>query len=481
MQGEFSNPPSRLRPRYRIGGLLLLVLLGVLSREWVLRRSEPRYLGRTEREWFPVWSQRAFPGASLTNAPPAALPMLLAAMRRPDSPWVRSWNGIAGRFSDTPGISLRGADAWEVRYFATFALLHSAARADFAEAMMGRFDSLPISEREAIIQYAGRDEVPMGTILQLSPLLIRILNGSDDRFALIAGHALARNPALARPHAARLVAVLAAWMQKASKEERAPRDNLARIGDLGPLSPAAVQPLVSLVDSKRIWKQTPLLLALSRLDPEHFPSDRFLASAPDPANRRERVVVLGLLLNDVLRKPVPPADFGVWVEQFLSFEGFDEPAGDVSGNRFVDQFKVLYLLHQISRQSRISPEVQRALLRGVRNPSPYIRRASATVLAQVRSPAPNAVDRAAILLSEGWEPAFMLQVLVNARMIPSSVDGIVRELASGVTPTGWTPKSSLSPEQSRRVVLRPSSGSLRAIASDLLHRVEESRPSGISQ
>ena len=216
--------------------------------------------------------------------------MLLAAMRRPDSPWVRSWNGIAGQFADFQDEIPRGADAHWVAMLATFALLHSAARADFAEALIDRFDSLPNSERQAIIQYAGYDRIPIGTIQQLSPLLIRILNGSDERFALVAGHALARNPTLARPHAARLVSVLAAWMQKAPKEERTPRSNLARIGDLGPLSPDTVQPLVSLVDPKRIWKQVPLLLALSRLDPEHFPPDRFLASAQDPANRRERVV-----------------------------------------------------------------------------------------------------------------------------------------------------------------------------------------------
>jgi hypothetical protein len=270
-------------------------------------------------------------------------------------------------------------------------------------------------------------------------------------------------------------------MRKTPTEERSPRSNLARIGDLGPLPVEAVQPLASLVDPKRIWKQVPLLLALSRLDPVHFPPDRFLALAPDPANRRERVVVLGVLLSDMHREPLLPADLGVWLEQFLSFDGFDQPAGDPSGDRFVDQFRALSLLHLISRQSRISPEVQRALFRGVTNSSPYIRRASAAVLSQVRNPAPSTVDRAAALFSEGWEPEFMLQFLVNAWVIPRSVDGMVRDLASGVKPIGWTAKLSLSPEQARRAVLRPSSKSLRAIASDLLHRVEESRPSGTSQ
>ena len=501
MQGEFSSPPSRFRARHLVGGLLLLAVLGGLAREWVLRRSEPRYLGRTEREWFPVWSQR-FPGAFLTNAAPEALPMFLAAIRRQDSPLLDWWNGIAGRFPDIQGVELRGVNAFQVQFSAMFALLNSAARSDFASELMGRFDSLPLSDRQLILQHAGYDRIPMGTIQELSPLLIRILNRADDQFAVLAGSALARNPVLARPHAARIIAVVASEVRKARAEQPSPR-YLSLIGDLGPISPAATRPLVSLVDPSKSWKQIALLLALSRLDPENFPPNRFLAGATDRANLRARIVALGTLLDDKLREPSLPADFAVFLEVFLRFDGFFEPADDASSRRILDPFRALSILHRLSRRPLDSPRLQLAILGGVNNPSPEIRRGSAGALAQARNLTPEAIDRAAALLLEGWEPHFMLKVFLNARLMPHSVRGLVLNLASGDTkwflptvegrsadrlnrdlgfvaaPANWDPKPTLSDEFARRIGLPPIRDSLPVLAKDLLQRVEEAGGSGV--
>ena len=85
MQGEehfsgSSSARSRASVVIAIGAGLLLVIGIVVSVVWGAR-SVPRYQGMTVREWFPLYSPKPFPGESLTNALPEALPVLMEAFR----------------------------------------------------------------------------------------------------------------------------------------------------------------------------------------------------------------------------------------------------------------------------------------------------------------------------------------------------------------------------------------------------------------
>ena len=510
MQGDVSNPSPGFRARHVLGGVLLLALVGMLAREWGLRRNEPRYLGRTEREWFPLSSQGALPAVQLTAAPPEALPMLIAALHRPDSRLVDWWNGIADRAPDIRGVEFHVIAPTQVRYFAIQAMIQSASRPDFARALTERFDGLTEDDQFGILHELGNLPTPRESIHQLSPVLVRCLEKRQRFHARLAGLALFKEPALARRHVAQLVSIVT---------EKRMRDSvfvpifLNRLGDLGSVDAQDVQPLVQAVQAlstnathdvlarrNRIFG----LIALSRLDPVQFPPAGFLGGASDQADRNARVELLGQLLVEKVRESLLPTDLAVWIEQFLGFDGFDRlDASPIE--RGAHQGQALEILNRLSRMTRVSPELQDTVLGGMKSPSPSVRRATAVALAQIRHPTPKVVDRAAALLLDGWEPDLMVRVLSNARMIPNSARGLVDSLESGdmrwflptldgpsadrlnldlgfaAAPPDWTPKPTLSDESARRIGLPHIRDSLPPLAKELLRRVEENAGSGMQK
>ena len=484
MQGEFSNPPSRFRPRHVLWGLLLLALLGVLSREWVHRRNEPRYLGRTEREWFPLWPEGSLPAAELTVAPAEALPMLIAARHRPDSRFVDTWNSIAVWLRRFRRADLHAVEPSQVRYDALQAMVQSTCQPGFAGALMDRFSGLSPDDQFAFLVELGRFEGPAKGVRELSPLLLRCLAEGRRDLALYAGVALMKERALARRHLAQLLPIVAGELTGNTAGSPGLPLFLNRLGDLGTVDSAEVQPLVLAVraDASRTGMATHNtalgLITLSRLAPEEFPPHGYLNGDMNWDERNERVTALGELLVNKLGRTNLPEDLEAWLELFLRFDGYDDQPLS-SRWRIAYRDRVLWLLQELPRRSPLAPQIQSAMLAGMDHSFPVVRRATAAALVQIKKPAPKVVERSATLLLEGFEPDFMLRVLGNARVIPDPVHGLVRDLAAGAVPVNWTPKPTLSDESARRIGLPLIRDSLPALAKELLRKVEETGGPGV--
>jgi hypothetical protein len=483
MQGESSSPPSRFGARHFVGGLLLLTVLGVLSREWVLRRHEPRYLGLTEREWFPLWPQGSLPAAQLTVAPPEALPMLLAALHRSDSRLVDSWNVMAERGEGFFKVDMRALAPFEVRALAIDAMIQSASLPGFAAALTERFESLSMDDQRGLLLELGRSATPSASVRQLSPLLLKFLAAGEGDLAWYSGLALMKDPDLARGHLAQLIPFVGREMMRTPVARPGVTLFLSRLGDLEAVGSVDLQPLAEAVQATAVQSESGKHIrnvgsfTLSRLDPGQFPPHRYLEGTRNGAERNGRVVYLGTMLEADLRGPHLPGDLEAWLEVFLRIDDYDRLAPS-SSERLAYRDRALSILQELPRRAPLSPQIQSAILAGMDNGLPAVRRATAAALVQIKKPAPTVIERAAALLAEGFEPDFMLQVLEHGRVIPESVRGLVRDLAAGVPPVDWTPKPTLSDASARRLSLPTVRNALPALAKGLLWKVEETGGSG---
>ena len=459
-----------------MGAIFALVFVGFLVSQWIQNRRAPRYLGRTEQEWFPTWSFRGSAWIPLTNEPPEAVPVFLAAMQRRDSPMVDWWNTVVGQLPDIRGVDLHGASAYQIRFNATEWMLRSAARPETAAALMDQYESLPEEVRREILGRAGDAHLPLDVIRNLSPLLVRVIYGRDIGQSVLAGHALMKEPVLARPHAERLITNLAAELRPPEPYGPGAQAYLIRLGDLGSTDPRFLRRLIEVPHVPQTWSQLyqyQLIrsLTLARLDPAHHPVRKFIEDSDDKAERSKRAFVLSLWLGFAFREQRLPHDLAEGMEALLLFDGFDGAPG--GGERFKDVYNVLHLVRRVSATKPVSAELQDALTVGIRNSSPFVRRGCGTALAQLVPPSSNVLDHAATLLMEGWEADCMIQVFWNARVLPKSVEPLVRAFAEGRTPEGWTAKPTVTRSQSIGTGLRPASDSLQVLSRDLLRRIEE--------
>ena len=168
------------------------------------------------------------------------------------------------------------------------------------------------------------------------------------------------------------------------------------------------------------------------------------------------------------RQPIP--EIGPWLALALKTQwdpsAARPPVRDPFGNMKME------ILRIVSQYPTVATGAVDAILPLLDSPDAGLRRASGEALERLGPHAPDSVPRLAAALQAGRMPVSMLRLLTAYCRLPVDAEPLVRRLAAGTSPEGWTADGEvgISHNQGRQ--------SLQALAQALLARTRTNEPAG---
>jgi hypothetical protein len=434
---------------------------------------EPRYLGRTAGEWFPRWQTANGRGTStwvLTNEPPEFFPVLVKASRMSDGPTAAVWKIAMETFPDEWLTRFpQPVPAEQVRMQSISLMARGCQRPDFAERVSRGFDELDTDAQKELLHNLGRFRAGVKNTL---PLVERQLGSQDPDLRLLAVWALSSSPDLARPHAARLVETLVEIDGKTNAlglRYSMVLGLLFRTAEWSPLDPSVIHGIAHFVNHPQPRIRVDSRLALARLDPLAYPIERYFAQELPRAKPADMEAVSGFFrMAFGRRRPMP--EIGPWLALALKAEWDPSvarpPVRDPLGNLKME------ILRIVSQYPTVATGAVDAILPLLDSPDAGLRRVSGEALERIGPQAPDSVPRLAAALQAGRMPVSMLRLLVAYGRLPTDVEPLVRRLAAGTSPEGWTADGEVGISRNRGLQ------SLQELAQTLLARARTNEPAG---
>lgn len=441
-EGVFSQGrPAVGRKRRRILWIgLLVVPLALCILVWRIPGREPRYLGKTRSEWFPyLWdiSKGSLPGARLTNGVPESFPVLWSALQAEPPAWAGLYHAIPAtlqamlRLPQSAGIPF-------IRLEASRALLRSSSSPPFAARVVALWRELNEPVRQLLILILateGRMQPAVeGIATNLRPLLIEALTDKDPELQALAAYTLLRVPGLSEGE---LRQVARLGLQISSRAVSA-SDYWNRLTLYRGSGVAGRRCLADVVSDGHAVVEDRFQLVLCLLDPERFPPAQYWESTGDLRRDRIRRQAVGELIDYSLQDE-PLDELAAWFGKYLvsDLESPTHPRQAADLNLGLDSDRAM-LLVKLSGNSRLDVAWFDALAKALSAPSPRVQWNAGKAILRLRAGSPSIVSAATLALESHQNPLIMLRILALAKVVPPEVASLVRALAGGETPEGWS-------------------------------------------
>ena len=472
MQREDPKVAGRSRFRWVVAALFVGAVCIVL---FFRRDTQPRYLDKTARQWFPLFSLPGRPAGQvpieLTTGNPESLNVLIAAMRISD-PW---WMPYETRLPLKVREKLQLVPAFQVHWLAASAIKVCALDPRFATALANRLEELPLN---AQLQLDSIPDGPSKAILdsRLLPIFEGHLRtkGLPSRLRVTVALQLLRFEGLSDDTLRSLVQLGVEVLKSSAVSTLGGNDAVTLLGSLGrvgPISESLTLPLRSVLPDLAPGHCFELRLALTRLNPGLFPTATLFASATNSLDAFSQFEAVHFLLKNASRDAMLPENLGPILEQCLLFHGTPDR------EEVVVRDKVSMLMEYAFRSApAVVPTWRDSFAVGLDDPSRQVRRASAWTLYQMKANSAEVVEHVAHLLEQGREPELALMILTEARVVPERVASLVRSLAAGEPVKDWTPEPAPDREVTAPAQTATRAKSLQQFAQALLASVSRSTP-----